>query len=371
MNQKSFSWRLFPGREFASIASQWDDLNEAGASSPLLTSTFVSHLLTHFGTGREKIALYESEGRLKAICVIGSGTSAPLSFQPSQAPIGLYVQEQTDGLDHNALRQLIPALGIGSVMFGLMQLDPELLPRPVDQSLLETNDYIRTGRITITGSFEDYWAARGKNLRSNMKKQRNKLEGEGIVTRLECLTRPEDVAAGIAEYGRLEAAGWKSAGGTAISADNQQGRFYRALLEDYCARGWGRIYRYWFNDKVVAVDLCVACGGTMVILKTTIDETIKGVSPAFLMRHEYLPEIFARQEFARVEFYGRMMDWHTKWTDEFRTLYHVNVFRWPFVQRLYTWRQERLHQKAREQDKAQESASAAVIEEAPQGEKLS
>lgn len=361
------AWRMLPAGEFNSVASQWDALNDAGFRSPLLTSMFVQALLNYFGNGREQIALYKSD-QLEAACVVSSGRLAAASFQPSQAPIGLYLQ-RSGPLNHEALHLLMPTLGIKSAMLGLLQLDPDLLPRPEGQPLLSTSDYIRTGRISIQGSFEDYWAARGKNLRSNMKKQRNKLEAEGITARLDCLIQPEDVAAGIADYGRLEAASWKSAGGTAISADNQQGRFYRAMLEAYCARGWGRIYRYWFDDKVVAVDLCVAYGGTMVILKTTIDETIKGVSPAFLMRHEYLPEIFAKQEFARVEFYGRMMDWHTKWTDEFRTLYHVNAFRWALVQGLYNWRQERLRQQVKWQSTTQESATPAVIEEALPGEK--
>ena len=48
----------------------------------------------------------------------------------------------------------------------------------------------------IAGSFDDYWNARGKNLRQNMKKQRAKLQKDGVATRLETLTRAEDVAAG-------------------------------------------------------------------------------------------------------------------------------------------------------------------------------
>jgi hypothetical protein len=29
------------------------------------------------------------------------------------------------------------------------------------------------------------------------------------------------------------------------------------------------------------------------------------------------------RQFDRIEFYGRLMDWHLRWTDEVRTLYHV------------------------------------------------
>ena len=74
---------------------------------------------------------------------------------------------------------------------------------------------------------------------------------------LDVVSRPEDVAQAIADYGLLETAGWKAEGGTAISPDNAQGRFYRNLLERFCSVGKGAIYRYRFDDRVVAMDLCM------------------------------------------------------------------------------------------------------------------
>ncbi len=62
------------------------------------------------------------------------------------------------------------------------------------------------------------------------------------------------MAAAVEEYGRLETAGWKSGGGTAIAPDNIQGRFYRAMLERFAARGAARVFRYRLGDKTVAVD---------------------------------------------------------------------------------------------------------------------
>ena len=32
-----------------------------------------------------------------------------------------------------------------------------------------------------------------------------------------------------------------------------------------------------------------------------------------------------------VEFYGKLMEWHTRWTDHVRTLYHINYYRWPWL----------------------------------------
>jgi hypothetical protein len=62
-------------------------------------------------------------------------------------------------------------------------------------------------------------------------------------------------------------------------------------------------------------------------LKTTYDETIKGLSPALLLRQEAYQKLFDEGRIRRIEFYGRLMDWHKRWTDRSRTLYHVNCYR--------------------------------------------
>jgi len=53
------------------------------------------------------------------------------------------------------------------------------------------------------------------------------------------------------------------------------------------------------------------------------------------MRREYFPPIFDNHEAGRIEFYGKVMDWHTKWSDEIRTLYHVNAYRNALVARIH------------------------------------
>jgi hypothetical protein len=237
------------------------------------------------------------------------------------------------------LEALMPALPGMPLVFGLTQLDPDLLARPAG---LRTLDYIATARITLAGSFDDYWAARGKNLRSNLKKQRAKLEKDGVALRLQISREPGDVAAAVADYGRLESAGWKAGGGTAVDAANAQGQFYRGMLEGFCRRGAGSIYRYWFNDQLVAMDLCIEDARQIIVLKTTYDETVPGnLSPTLLMREEAVRQLFDAQRFERLEFYGKVMEWHTRWTDEVRTLYHVNHYRWPVLGRLHAQWQSR------------------------------
>jgi hypothetical protein len=330
------TWTLLPASEFATYADRWAQLNAETCATPLLQPEFVQPLLTELGSGKELLALYERDGLPCAMAILApSGAGKWETFQPSQAPIGMWMHRP--GADLAAmLAALIRALPGMPLVLGLTQRDPALEPRPPAGATMATVDYIETARVRIAGSFDDYWNGRGKNLRANMKKQRAKLSKEGIASRLEIIRDPAAVAAAIADYGRLETTGWKSGIGTAVDAADPQGRFYQGMLEAFCRRGDGCILRYWFDDKVVAMNLCIEGYGVMIILKTAYDEALGNqYSPAFMMLEETCRQLFDEHKFSTLEFYGRVMEWHRRWTDDVRTMYHLTCYRWPLLLQLH------------------------------------
>ncbi len=333
-------WTLTPAGDFGLHAGTWSALHARCAGSPLLAFDFVAPLMTEFGSGREWVARCEHAGRVVALAVMAPhGRVAWTTFQPPQAPIGLWLQDPA--LSTTALlATLVPALPGFALIASLTQCDPMLQPRPAEGGCVGTLDYIDTARITLAGGFDAYWLGRGKNLRANLKKQRAKLDKDGVQTRMEITRDPQGMAAAVADYGRLESAGWKAGAGTAVSADNAQGRYYRTMLEAFCRRGAGCVYRYWFDEQLVAMDLCVEDGRQIIVLKTTYDESIpNSLSPTLLMREEACRQLFGEARFERLEFYGKVMEWHTRWTEEIRTLYHINYYRWPLLARLHAaWR---------------------------------
>ncbi len=334
------NWTLAPARNGDGQLDAWATLHARCAGSPLLAADFIAPLLTEFGSGRELLASCVHQDRTVAMAiVVPQGRFSWATFQPAQAPIGLWLQEpsiETAALLDTLLRAL-PGL---PMVLALTQCDPFLHKRPPDGDHIRTLDYIDTARITFSASFDGYWQGRGKNLRANLKKQRARLDKDGVITRLEQVRDPGKVAAAVADYGRLESAGWKAGAGTAVNAGNSQGRYYQAMLEAHCMRGAGRIYRYWFGEQLVAVDLCIEDEREIIVLKTTYDESVpNSLSPTLLMREEACRALFDEARFERLEFYGKVMEWHTRWTDEVRTLYHVNHYRWPLIARLHTaWR---------------------------------
>ncbi|THC41688.1 GNAT family N-acetyltransferase [Massilia sp. Mn16-1_5] len=358
------SWTLRPAREFARHAEDWSRLHAALApqqASSLLAAAFVAPLVASFGRGDELLACLREEGRIRAMAIVHpSRRGAWSTFQPAQAPVGLWLQEE--GLDTaTAARSLLGTLPGFPLLLALTQMDPHLSPRPQDGPLTRTLDYIDTARVTLDGSFDDYWNARGKNLRGNLKKQRARLEREGVTTRMVVDRAPAAMAQAVSDYGRLETAGWKGSEGTAVSSENAQGRYYRAMLEGMAANGAASVYRYYFGEQLVAMDLCVEDGDSIVVLKTAYDESVpSNLSPTLLMREEATRKLFEAGRFTRLEFYGRVMEWHTRWTEEVRTMYHVNYYRWPGLARLHGLLEARSQARSRTSSPAAHTTTTSL-----------
>lgn len=351
------TWEILPISQFPAHAQRWDDLARSNSPVPFLESAFLQPLLEEFGTGQERLAMESSQGKLRAAAILSKARPGFWqTFQPSQLPLGAWVSSPDADLPQlgRSLVKALPGLAAG---VGITQLDPILQPRPADTPGLNTLDYIDTAWVDIEQPFEAYWEERGKNLKSNLRKQRNKLQSEGITPSLECITQAEQVAQAMQDYGTLESAGWKAQDGTAIHPDNTQGRFYRKMLENFCTQGRGRIYRYRFGDKVVAMDLCIESADRIVILKTAYDESYKAVSPSSLMRQEQFEHLLNEGRLQRIEFYGRVMEWHTRWTENSRTLYHANIYRNQAVQGLISMR-NRLRQPRKPADQTENGNTA-------------
>jgi len=313
---------------FDSLRPLWDDFNRARSSHILLDSGFVSCLLKHFANGEVLFGHSSDSSNPGAALLISRGKGRWETFQPSQAPIGLFLSGTPDS-NGEALHLLTRKLPGYALELSVLQQDPDysFLPLAESRPGLERLDYIQTARITMTGAFEEYWKQRGSNLRHNLARRRRRMAEKHLTGELVVRRAPGEVADAIREYGRLESAGWKAKAGTAVSRDNAQGRFYRDIFEHFCERGEAVIYQFMVGDKIVASDLCLLRNGMMVVLKTAFDEAFNEFSPALMMREDIMKQLFAENQVRVVEFYGRVMEWHTRWSDEIRTLYHVNCLR--------------------------------------------
>ena len=124
---------------------------------------------------------------------------------------------------------------------------------------------------------------------------------------------------------------------TAVSEASGQLDFYKVLFKTYAEKGSAQIVQYWISlageDRLVASDLCIVRGDTAYMLKTAYDESLSeheslsSLSPASLMHQDLFRYWIHERSIKRVEFYGKTMDWHTRWTKQQRPIYHITLFR--------------------------------------------
>jgi CelD/BcsL family acetyltransferase involved in cellulose biosynthesis len=330
------SWTFqLASKSFPSLHKEWDELNKRGSDHVLLDSGFVGPLVRHFGDDRTVLGIQNGGNNPGMALLHRKKMGIWETFQPSQAPIGLILLAGPDKTGKELL-QITRQLPGYALQLSVLQQDPDHTSFPLLEGAnhVESLEYIRTARITLPPTFEEYWKARGTNLRHNMARRRRRLAEQGYSLELHGLRQPGQVAEGIREYGRLETKGWKAREGTAVGEDNVQGRFYRELFEGFCARGQGVIYQLRLNGQVAASELCLMHNGMIVFLKTAYDEDLNDFTPAFLMREEIMKELYAVGQIRVIEFYGRVMEWHTRWTNEIRALYHLTCYRHPWVKQL-------------------------------------
>jgi hypothetical protein len=316
------------------ISMEWDELHRRLGASPLLHADFLSSALSVFGSDREVMFKCTSGGNIVCLAVLQPvGTGKWATFQPSQAPIGFWLQSPGHSMA-KLIETCHASMSLTTAVVSLTQQDPDILPRPADEARLSTLDYIDTARIVVQGDWATYWAQRGSNLRHNLKRAKAKLGSASRSLALRVISNRDELRGAVAVYGQIESSSWKASEGTAVSPDNDQGRFYTLLLERFAARERAICYQLLIDGEVAATDLCIAGDEEIVILKTTYDDRFKDYSPAFLMREIAFQWIFEQRSFARIEFYGRVMDWHLRWTDHVRRMYHVNHFRFAVLKRL-------------------------------------
>lgn len=331
---REVAWDFGEPADLGSVAADWDDLVSRAGFPPFMRVDFLRHATNTFGCEGGQLVLGRCQGQLVVGgLMVPSGLRRWVTYQPSQLPLGAWIMDR-----RLSWESLVPGLcsALPGYVLGLSvtQQDPLVVPRPAGNGCADVLGYVTTGWIDVDGAFDDFWNARGQNLRQNLRKQRRKLEERGGAVRFEWLTDPCDVDAAFLEFAALESAGWKAPEGTAISENNTQGRFYRAMLASYAARVEAFAMRLTVDGKPVAVDFGVRDTSTLVILKTTYDESLKAYSPGQLLHKQAFELIFRERLAKRIEFYGKLMEWHSRWTEQSRMLFHVNAYRSPLVRRI-------------------------------------
>ena len=315
---------------FSRYCSEWDEINRAHGNHLLQDPFFVQLLINYWGQPGLLVGHSKEKGSRGVVLLEQSRRGCWQTFSPSQAPLGLILLEKGDDIQAQ-VGAILRGLPGYALTLTITNQDPDwtsLKYQPTGTRAIELVPYIETARLLVQGTFENYWKGRGKDLVSNQSRRRRRLAESGVEVGLVIERDPGRVEDCIKEYGRLEESGWKGSVGTAVSATNTQGLFYRDVMEQFCERGEGTIYRLVFDGKTVASQLAIHRQDVLIFLKMAYDENCKQAAPGYLLRESILKEVFAEGGIRVVEFYGKVRDgWTLKWTDDLRGLYHLNCYR--------------------------------------------
>lgn len=326
-------WSFHPALEaFDQFRERWDAVNLSLNNHILLDSGWVGLLLHHFGSPGVILAVKDDPGNPAMALIERKGPAVWETFQPSLAPLGLILYGDGERGAEN-LHSLMRSLPGYAVQFGVLQQDPRCAGLSVEENSnwVETLDYLQTARISLEGTFQEYWAAREDRLRRNNDRLRRRMAEKGSTPEFIVIRDPAQVKDAVFDCGRLESSGWKASVGNAMSADDSQGRFYRAVLEHYCGRSEGVIYQLRVGGQVVATDLCLTRREMSIVLRTTYDEDWKAYAPGVLLREDIVRSLYAEGQVRDYEFYGPLMEYQLRWTRDIRTVYHLTCFRHQWV----------------------------------------
>ena len=327
------TWLFHPARDvFHQYRDRWDALNLAQNNHILLDSGFVAALLHNFPSNDVILGFNDDSHNPAMALMERKAPGVWETFQPYCAPLGPILYGAGERGEEN-LASLMRSLPGYTLQLSILQQDPDCsgLSEVDGCDWVEKLDYIQTARIPLEGTFEEYWTAREGRLRKNNDRLRRRMAEKGLRLDFTVIRDPAGVGQAIGEFGRLEAKGWKAKEGTAVSMDNDQGRFYKAVLEDFCSRGEGVIYQLRIDGQVVAMDICATRGQMLVLLKTAYDEDLSVYSPAFLLREDIVRELYSGGRVRNFEFYGPLAEYQLRWTRNIRTLYHLTCFRHRWV----------------------------------------
>ena len=169
--------------------------------------------------------------------------------------------------------------------------------------------------LTLSGSWDSYFASLPAKFRSNVRNRMSRLTHIGE-PRLEIVDRDDDGQA-FADVMRLEASGWKADAQTSISSSAPVRQFYQRLAEHATARGWLRLMFLTVGGRRIATSYAACFDRTLFLLKTGYDPEFSTCAPFKVLTYLAIRHAYA-EGLREIDFLGDTETWKLEWTDTSR-----------------------------------------------------
>lgn len=175
--------------------------------------------------------------------------------------------------------------------------------------------------LPTTAPGDEWFARAGRNLRSALRKARNRAERRGTLTITEATT-PDDVAAGFDEFVAVEATGWKAASEALASSPVD-----RAVIRDFllgaAAAGRALVRTLRLDGRPAAVQIAWRAGRTLELHKVGYDDGLADLSPSNLLLADLVRACCDRPDVDGIDLVTNQ-PWHARWHAEVHATYQAH-----------------------------------------------
>lgn len=170
---------------------------------------------------------------------------------------------------------------------------------------------------------DEWFAAAGKNLRGSLRKASNRANREGKVETAVAQS-VEAVRAAFDDYCKLEAAGWKASAGALVNRPVEHRYLETGLLEAAKANR-ARVRALWVGRDLVASQLGVLAGSTLVLFKVAYSEDHASFAPGNLLMASLVRECCGDADIERIDLVTRQ-PWHSRWHPTTHPTFRMQAF---------------------------------------------
>ncbi|MCW8866504.1 MAG: GNAT family N-acetyltransferase [Colwellia sp.] len=295
----------------------------------MLDYRFFSSLF-QFYSANVFVARGKVEGKLSAIVLLEKVSLGQWkNYLPSQSQIAPILISPTVEFNLNGLMQ---ALGSPTIKLDWFSLDSQE-HNTLIKNVRNLQNYAQNIKLSISDDFATYWSNRPKRLRKDISRSINRLKKDGLAVTHKMITTPKLVSEAVDRYGMLESKGWKGINGTAIHPANTQGQFYKFLMELFAQKQHSLVYESYLADELVASRLCIFNEETLIILKTTFDESYSHYSLGNLNRYKLIEEIFEIELCKCIDFYTNASKEQLYWSTEQRPIFNGTCYRFQLIEK--------------------------------------
>lgn len=303
------------------LQQAWEALT-AAATSPMQHYIWARACAETFAAARLRVVAVESQGEIVAIAPLRARGGFPTKLE-LLGVTELY--EPTDLLyaDGAALAALAETLADMGLPLRLGRLPAY---SPVIGALEKAcKGWVTTARVSSCPYIElgPEWTSPEQQFnagrRSDLRRAERNASKLGKVTYEMVLTpSPDELNGLLDEAYRVEAAGWKGDGGSAMAVDQLRGAFFRTYAAAARRRGILRLAFMRIDGEAVAMQLAVECGERFWLFKIGHDEQFARCSPGSLLML-YTVRYAALRGLRHYEFLGAEAPWTQGWTRTVRS----------------------------------------------------